>query len=116
VRREGQAHREPHDEDPEVGRGHVGLNAPNGACIPLRDLRTRGVCQLAALGEVVSDVREDGGDLVPQEQHRDDHGNRDHGDDERVLDQALTFLLRPISEPLSPIPIGAWWGSGIKAS
>src|ERR1700682_2243428 len=45
------------------------------------------------LGQVVPDVAEDVLDLATQEDHRDDHGNCDNGNDECVLDQALTVVV-----------------------
>src|SRR2546430_15178585 len=46
-----------------------------------------------ALGEVVADVAEDVLDLAAEEDHRDDHGDGDDGDDECVFDQALAFVV-----------------------
>jgi len=47
----------------------------------------------AGLREVVADVAEDVLDLTPKEDHGDDHGDRDDGNDERVLDQSLTAVV-----------------------
>src|SRR5438045_6521555 len=46
-----------------------------------------------ALGEVVADVSKDVLDLTAQEDHRDDHGNGDDGDDECVFHEALPALV-----------------------
>jgi hypothetical protein len=48
---------------------------------------------LRELGEVVADVAKDVLDLAPQEDHRDDDGDGDDCDDERVLNEALSFVL-----------------------
>ena len=56
--------------------------------------------QLRALGEVVADVAEDVLDLAPQEDHRDDDGDGDDCDDERVLNEALSFVFADECEHL----------------
>src|SRR5437773_5536119 len=45
------------------------------------------------LGEVVADIAEDGRNLAAKEDHRDDNGNGDDGDDECVFDQTLAFVV-----------------------
>jgi hypothetical protein len=45
------------------------------------------------LGEVVADVAKDVLDLASQEDHRDDDGDGDDCDDERVLNEALSFVF-----------------------
>src|SRR5207247_11379699 len=48
---------------------------------------------LRCLGEVVADVAEDVRNLAAKEDHRDDNGNGDDGDDECVFDQTLAFVV-----------------------
>src|SRR5207249_11143767 len=45
------------------------------------------------VGEVVADVAEDVRSLAAKEDHRDDNGNGDDGDDECVFDQTLAFVV-----------------------
>src|SRR5438105_15779223 len=72
------------------------------------------------LGEVVPDVAEDVLELTTKEDHGDDDGNGDNGDDESVLDQSLPFVVTEecehvVTPPLSldrrtgwkPVPPGA---------
>src|SRR5436309_16123986 len=47
---------------------------------------------LRCLGEVVADVAEDVRNLAAKEDHRDDNGNGDDGDDECVFEQTLAFV------------------------
>ena len=69
--------------------------------VPLEDgpggvLRRRPVVvfsSLRSLGEVVADVAEDVRNLAAKEDHRDDNGNGDDGDDECVFDQTLAFVV-----------------------
>src|SRR5687767_14676780 len=49
-------------------------------------------CQ-RVLGEVVADVAEDVLDLVAKEDHRDDDGDGDDGNDECVLDKSLAVVF-----------------------
>src|SRR2546428_2698676 len=46
------------------------------------------------LGQVVPDVGEEVPDLVGKEDRDDDHGERDDGDDECVLDHSLCLLFQ----------------------
>src|SRR5881397_3992580 len=48
---------------------------------------------LRSLGEVVADVAEDVRNLAAKEDHRDDNGDGDDGDDKCVLDQTLAFVV-----------------------
>jgi hypothetical protein len=45
------------------------------------------------LGEVVADVAEDVLELIAKEDHCDDHGDRDDGDDECIFDETLAVLF-----------------------
>lgn len=44
----------------------------------------------------VDDVREDVADRGPEQGENDDHDNGDEDEDERVLNQALTFFTRHV--------------------
>src|SRR5207247_10057355 len=48
---------------------------------------------LRCLGEVVADVAEDVRNLAAKEDHRDDNGDGDDGDDKCVFDQTLSFVV-----------------------
>src|SRR6266705_4760436 len=48
---------------------------------------------LRCLGEVVADVAEDVRNLAAKEDHRDDNGDGDDGDDKCVLNQTLAFVV-----------------------
>ena len=58
------------------------------------------------LGEVVADVAEDVRNLAAKEDHRDDNGDGDDGDDECVLDQTLAFVVAQECKHFrSPFPV-----------
>src|SRR5207245_4850218 len=65
---------------------------------------------LRRLGEVVADVAEDVRNLAAQEDHRDDNGNGDDGDNECVLDQTLAFVVAQECEHFSVPPFLSIWG------
>src|SRR5882672_9323426 len=84
------------DKDGVLDRSHRVYLA-----VPLQDgpggvLRRRPVVvfsSLRSLGEVVADVAEDVRNLAAKEDHRDDNGDGDDGDDKCVLDQTLAFVV-----------------------
>ena len=51
----------------------------------------------------VADIAEYGEKLVPHEEHRDEHCDRDDPKDQRVLDQSLRVLIEEeLEDPFTP--------------
>jgi hypothetical protein len=105
------------DKDDVLDRSHrVYLD------VPLEDgpggvLRRRPVVVFSnsrGLGEVVADVAEDVRNLAAKEDHRDDNGDGDDGDDECVFDQTLAFVVAQECEHYS-VPLSCDLGASLPA-
>src|SRR5437868_8565217 len=82
------------------------LNGPGGSFGDAA--RSRVFRCVRELGEVVADVAEDVLDLAAKEDHRDDHGDGNDGDDECVLDQALAFVVAQECKHFGPPFLSIW--------